>query len=383
MMATTRGGHSAFTGPRLRLARNLRGFTQTDLGGLVGVSHQFIGYVESGHKQPGDVVAQALGDALGFDLNFFSLPPAEEFRDEECFFRRRHSTPLFVKNQVLAHASLFGELIAYLETLLVLPEQRIPTLRTGNHEEIERAAEQCRLEWGLGLDVPVKNIVRVLENAGVAVTHFEGLSDKVDAFSRLGRRSIVVLNDKTPSRSRWDLAHEWGHLVMHGGLSTETTNSEEEANKFASAFLLPRAGFVSEFPRSGRVNWDALMRLKERWRVSLAALIRRAFDLHLINALQYRQAYKTLSFRGWLRSEPGEFAPDEPELVHAAFAELARGLGIQPAHIAEALRWRRDTFRRITGLEVPDENLPHLGDREKIVDLARLRAMRAKDVRLP
>ena len=43
MATTAKGVTKRFTGARLRLARHHRALTQTDLGALVGVSHQFIG----------------------------------------------------------------------------------------------------------------------------------------------------------------------------------------------------------------------------------------------------------------------------------------------------------------------------------------------------
>ena len=353
MTTAAKGVTKRFSGARLRLARHLRGLTQTELGGLVGVSHQFIGYLETGSKAPNDVLARALGAALGFDVEFLYLSAPEESRDEECYFRRRSSTPVPVRNQVLAHTTLFSELLAYLELKLQLPEPTSPTIRVANREEIEQAAERCRMLWGLGRDVPIKNIARVLENAGVAITSFAGLSDKVDAFSRFGQPSVIVLNEKTPSRSRWDIAHECGHLIMHGGMNAEMAEAEGQAHWFAGAFLLPRAGFVREFPRSHRIDWDTFLRLKGRWRVSLAALVRRGYDLGLIDALWYRQAYKYMSVHGWLKHEPEEFEPEPPELIEIAFRELRQTFGITPAEVAKSLCWNRDTFVTITGIELP------------------------------
>ena len=367
-MTTAKGLTKRFTGPRLRLARHLRGLTQTELAGVVGVSHQFVGYLETGAKEPNGVLAHAFGAALGFDVDFFYLPAPEESRDEECYFRRRHSTPVAVRNQVLAHTTLFGELLAYLQLKLQLPESSLPTIRVTNREQIEHAAERCLTLWTLGRDVPIKNIARVLENAGVAITRFEGLSDKVDAFSRVGQPSVIILNDKTPSRSRWDLAHECGHLVMHGGMSAETVEAEQEAHSFAGAFLMPRAGFVREFPRARKIDWDVLFRLKRRWRVSLAALVRRAYDLDLIDALRYRQAYKYMSVHGWLKDEPEEVEPEPPELIDVAFRELRRTFGITPAEVAKSLYWNRATFVTITGVELPAVT-PTAETNDNVVDI--------------
>jgi Zn-dependent peptidase ImmA (M78 family)/DNA-binding XRE family transcriptional regulator len=359
-----------FTGARLRLARHFRGFTQAELGKIVQVSHQFVGYTESGQREPSEVVVAAFGEALAFEADFFYLPPSEELLDEECNFRRRQTTPLAARSQALAHAALFGELVAYLETQLHLPAQKIPTVRVRDAEEIERAADRCRMEWGLGLDLPIKNVVRVVENSGVPITRFGEISHKVDAFSRRGKRSVVVLNDKTPSRSRWDVAHEWGHLVMHADSGSPTDDLEREADRFAGAFLLPRAGFVREFPLVRKWNWETMFRLKERWRVSLAAIIRRAFDLRLIDAIQYRRAYKYMSMSAWLKHEPHEFNGEEPELVRVAFAELEKSFGIRPLNAAQALLWRPSTLRSISGIDIGQDRPTAPSARTNIVNLS-------------
>lgn len=368
-MTTPAAPDERFCGARLRVARSLAGLTQVELADKVKTSSAFLSYMEAGQRELTPVLGAAIADVLDVEVGFFWLPPPREFRDDECFFRRRKSTTMSVRNQVLAHATLFGEMLNYVEEMLSLPEPDLPTVRVKTLEEIERAAERCRLQWGLGLDVPVTSMTRVVENAGVPITRFEGLSDRVDAFSRLGTRHLIVLNDKTPSRTRWDLAHEMGHLVMHCGLHADVEELEDQANRFASAFLLPRSGFAREFPRFTRWSWEPLFRLKERWRASLAAIVRRAFDLRLITALQYRTAYKYMSWKGWLRAEPFEFSAEPPELVSVAFAELKQSFAIGASDMASVLRWRPGTLLRIAGLIVEPEGAPTR--RAKVVRLAK------------
>jgi Zn-dependent peptidase ImmA (M78 family) len=246
--------------------------------------------------------------------------------------------------------------VSYLDTHLNMPHQHLLSLRTQDVEGIEQAADRTRAAWGLGGDVPIKNVTRAVENAGVPVTRFDGLSDKVDAFSHFGQRSLIVLNDKAPSRTRWDIAHECGHLSLHVGADASMVASlEAEAHRFAGAFLLPRAGFVREFSSMARWNWESLLRLKMRWRVSLAALVRRAFDLRLIDALRYRYAYKYMSVQGWLRHEPDELEAEEPELIHNAFTQLAK-IGTSASDVAAHLFLTVDTLRDVVGPAIiPDE----------------------------
>jgi Zn-dependent peptidase ImmA (M78 family)/transcriptional regulator with XRE-family HTH domain len=345
-----------FSGARLRLARAFNGWTLAELGERMATSHQYIAYLESGQKTPNEMTVDALADATSFAPAFFYGERFEEFRDEECHFRKRSTTPVSVRTRVLAHGTLFGMLVQYLERSLKLPANKVLTIRARSTEEIEQATERCRVQWGLGRDLPIKNLTRALEHAGVVVTRFRDCQ-KVDAFSReaASHRHVIVLNTEkdAPSRTRFDLAHECGHLVMHGGTTTGDVETEKQADQFASALLLPRTGFAREFPRTPHFEWDELLRLKARWGASVAAMIRRAHDLRIIDAAQYRRGYKALAAKGWLKGEDGEGEFEEPELVRISLEKLEKHRGQSPAHVCTQLEWRPLTFERITGVTIP------------------------------
>ena len=375
---------SEFSGSRLRLARAFKGLTQAELGELVAVTHQYVGYLEAGHKVPTDVLVDALAHVCGFEPSFFFGAPVEEFRDEDCHFRRRAATPVSVRTRVLAHGTLFAMLVAYVDEALSLPEDTVPSIRVETREDVERAAESCRDRWGLGKDVPIKNLTRAVERAGVVVTLFEGSSTKIDAFSRSGKRSVIVLNtDKgSPSRTRFDLSHETGHLVMHGGRITGDADSEAQADQFGSAFLMPRAGFAREFPRKARLDWPVLFRLKKRWGASVAAIVRRAYDLRLIDPATYQRGYKYMAAQGWLRGEPDELVEEHPEIIRLSLEQLEKHLGATALDVCKMLRWTAETFLDVTGIDVPDYQSPP-GDHGGVVQLALIRAEQATGGRPP
>ncbi|MCH6544747.1 MAG: ImmA/IrrE family metallo-endopeptidase, partial [Deltaproteobacteria bacterium] len=86
----------------------------------------------------------------------------------------------------------------------------------------------------------------------------------VDAFSFWhGARPCIFLNPskRSASRSRFDIAHELGHLVLHADAAPGSPIHEKEANAFASAFLLPRETFGSECPT--QLSWSDFWKLKE------------------------------------------------------------------------------------------------------------------------
>lgn len=76
---------------------------------------------------------------------------------------------------------------------------------------------------------------------------------------------------------------------------------EQQAHKFAAAFLLPESRFCSEF----RVpTLDALRPLKQKWKVSIGAMLMRAGFLGLLTDDQSTRLWRTYARRGWKRREP-------------------------------------------------------------------------------
>jgi Zn-dependent peptidase ImmA (M78 family) len=184
----------------------------------------------------------------------------------------------------------------------------LPQIPASTSEEIETAAER-RTHWKLGIDTPLLQIENVVEDAGVVIVRHIVKSKKVDTFSRYGRMTIIFPNQEIQGRSHWnfDIAHELGHLILHRGIPTGTFEAERAADRFASAFLIPRGAFEHEF-QAESFSWDHVYKLKVRWQMRAAAIVRRAYDLRVLDAVGYRKAIKYMSARGSTKIEPYERA---------------------------------------------------------------------------
>ncbi|MFX4717515.1 ImmA/IrrE family metallo-endopeptidase, partial [Acinetobacter baumannii] len=87
---------------------------------------------------------------------------------------------------------------------------------------------------------------------------------------------------RSACRERFGIAHELGHFSLHIGVLTGDRLTETQANRFASALLLPRTTFATESRiamRGSRLNWQGLSELKLRWGVSKAAILFRGRQL--------------------------------------------------------------------------------------------------------
>jgi Zn-dependent peptidase ImmA (M78 family)/transcriptional regulator with XRE-family HTH domain len=352
-----------FSGERLQLARDFRGLTQKELGRQVAVSGPFISNCESGKKTDlSDDLVEACAEVLGFDRGFFFRTVEDLFLEAECNFRHRRTSLERDKTQIRAHATLLGMVVQQLRGHFNFPAVNLPKIRATTLEEVESAAEKTRTHWGLGLDRPLSQIGRVLEHAGVMIVRHLAQSRKVDAFSRQGKTTVIFLNSAIASSSRWnfDIGHECGHLVMHYGIHTGDLQTEEQADRFASAFLMPRKAFAREFQASS-FSWPHIFDLKRRWHTSAAAIIRRAYDLGLIGAAQYRRSYQYMSFKGWTKGEPQEPHFQEPELLPTALAALGTKVDLTVAQLCSDLQFTPETFKEVTGVDVP-KNAPKMAD---------------------
>jgi len=345
-----------FVGERLQLAREFRDLTQKQLGDKVAASHALVSLCESGKRtDPAADLVEAFGTVLGFEVDFFYEPNGEIFQEHECSFRHRRSTPERLKTKIRAHASLLGMVLERLRRHFKFPPLNIPKMPASTDQDIERAAEQARQHWGLGIDAPISDIGRVMEHAGVFLVSHLAESSQVDAFSRDGSTAVIFLNQGVQSTSRWvfDIGHECGHLVMHSGIQTGTEETEAAADRFAGAFLLPRVAFAREF-RTSPFSWKHVFNLKKRWKASAAAIIKRAYDLRLIDAVEYRQSFKYMSARGWRKGgEPNEPDFKGPELLSTALSALGTKIELTVEQLCRDLHFAPETFLILTGVSVP------------------------------
>ena len=183
-----------------------------------------------------------------------------------------------------------------------LPKAKLPDLHLFDPQQ---AAQMLRQEWGLG-EKPISNMIQLLESKGVRVFSLAENTAHVNAYSLWRKHTpYIFLNTfKSAESSRFDAAHELAHLVLHqdGGVSGRT--AEEQANRFASAFLMPKYDVLSALPCV--YNLRQLIFEKKRWRVSLAALNYRVHELNLLSDWKYRGFCIEIMKNGYNKNEPSE-----------------------------------------------------------------------------
>lgn len=330
-------------GANIRLARQFQGLSLADLGERLDISKQFLSRVETGAEPVSNALESALLDELGvlpeFLRNFDPMPLTEE----QCHFRKQLTTKVALRHYARARGEMLKRLVLVMDQYLELPAYNIAEADPTSEEAIERGAEQCRSQWGLGWG-PIGNMTRVAENAGAVVMHVNGIAPEVDAISFATRRPVIALNGiaRSACRVRFGIAHELGHLALHIGVLTGDRLTEGQANRFASAFLLPRASFLAEYHlalRRTRLSWDGLSELKLRWGVSKAAILYRGHQLGVFSDEQMRSGYISLKRRGEAlgEHEDKDMVIEKPEVVSDGLCVLAEQLQVPLAAVARQM----------------------------------------------
>lgn len=313
-----------FRKERLTLAREFRGLTKVELAARINKSASAISQFETGRTRPDVPTLAALQLVLQVPLAFFATSLHEPLlATDSAFFRSLRSATQKERRSLLAHGSIISSVVRELEPVVQFPQVQLPFLDVdlSSVVAIEAAADELRRHWNLGLG-PIGSMVTLLEAHGIMVAEVPHPCAAVDAFSvRTTYRPLVFLvGSHPPSRSRFDAAHELGHLTIHADVVAESHDVESQAHRFGSAFLAPRESFLRECPKF--LNFDHLYELKRRWGMSVQALVRRCYDLGVFSEATYRRAFVRLSQMGQRTLEPHEPPREEPSLLHQALALL-------------------------------------------------------------
>jgi Zn-dependent peptidase ImmA (M78 family) len=296
------------------LARELRLWSQADLAGVLQLSPAAVSQFENGTSRASEESLRRLSLALNVPPGYLTL----RFSDtHEGFFRSLRKSSVAHRRRARAIAHVAHDVATISGHLAPARLDSIPVLDVDtSREEVAAVATSIRKRWQLPAG-PIDNVVTLLEERGVLVMRSTLQSADVDAFSLpFPDHPVVVLGaDKQDrARSRFDAAHELGHLVMHGEQIWGLKQIEDQAHWFSAEFLMPRADIYDDLPTT--IDWPQLFSLKQRWQVSLAALLMRSRTLGRLSPEQYLTAIKAASARGWRRSEPvplGE--PEQPQLI--------------------------------------------------------------------
>ena len=323
---------------RLKALRILDGLSQEELAESLGISKQYVSQMEKGRRQP-----RVDFSPLGYSKERLADLPTMTMPMHRQLARTRVSSSARAKEIVRLAGEIYQSLRHEINVADRLDYADYPQSPQGFNDVEDLAIDTRVAVLGVEESGPIKRLTSIVERAGIALTPILGMDGVFGLSSWVGDEAqpVVGLNPEVSGeRFRFSLAHEIGHLVMH---SKSHDLAEDEAHRFAGALLFPQEDFVEAIPK--RPNLSDFLALKESWGMSVAALVRRAYDLQLMDSTRYRSLQVQTSSRWGRKSEPNDSTPVPggviPKMIERQGGVVAAAdqLGIRASHIVLTIDW--------------------------------------------
>lgn len=326
-----------FNGEMLTLARQTRKMSQADTIAALGgrITQGTLSKLEHGLIQPDESLARALAKALRIKPSFFDDPSYVRSLPVS-YHRKRQKLSAKDEGAIHGQSEIFRLNVRKLLESIELEHRRkpVPHLDVDIHSgQIEKIAQSVREHWDLPRG-PIKSVTKLMEDSGIVVIPFNFGTTLMDGFAQRSTDSLPAIvfinNAQSLDRYRFSLAHELGHLTMH---LTPTPNQEIEANKFASAFLMPKSDIQSHL---NNLSIQKLQELKMHWGVSMQALIYRSWELGMISDRSRKYYFIEMNKRGWREKEPVDVvASEKATALRDVMATYVDELGYSTSEISD------------------------------------------------
>ncbi len=311
----------------------------------VKVSHATLANYEAGRSQPTMEVLAALATIYQRPPNWFlsdSLTLTNvRYRNRKS--RVRHGDLVRYES----HAVKWLQAYRALEKTLNNPLRGdLVGFRFSPNESGAQCAARLRKELKLRVEDKVISVVDLLERLGVrAIELPTGVAIDGLAASAAGEYVVVLNSTVSSDRARLNTAHEIGHILAGDCDANDMDNrelNEDRAFDFASHLLVTQKMLEQAFREQSMVR---LVQFKERFGISVAAMIYRAQQSGLLSEPMAKRIWKEINRRGWKQFEPGNVAEDRAVRFERLLDEalLAERLTLEQA--AELSGVRADELR--------------------------------------
>lgn len=327
-----KGGTPLFIGKSLTNIRILHEFSRAQLAKEIGVTEQAVWQYENGYVSPKLEIVNKMKSLFKVKSSYFYRNDllengnlADNIRIQSIAYRSETINSTIKTQSELVHVKFLDAFIKKIAKKIKYPPNILLGLRRkvikflnsnqdlDREEQIKAIAILARDEIRLPHNTN-KNLLFYLEKAGAFVFE-KSIGDTIDAYSLWTEDDypyiVIGTIKKSAARRNFDLAHELGHLLLHykvefNILDKQTYKKiEEEANLFASEFLLPEEEFRKDCLNLIKVsNPDSYIDLKMKWMVSLQALAMRANKLEILTHQQFRYFFMSINKKGYRKIEP-------------------------------------------------------------------------------
>lgn len=295
------------------LARASRKLRQAELAPRVGITQGTLSKIEKNELPVNDEVLKKICKVLKYTPNFFcqagsQIPPV-------LSYRRRDKVSQAIVSYIDAVVNVRRIAIQSLLSGSEAKPVSIPVIEVNAKRSPQKIAREVRKQWSVP-DGPLGNLTRLLEKHAVIILRMDFETEHLLSRTILteDNHPVIVYNKNLlADQLRFTLAHELGHLVMHAFCHVDAErNIIHEANLFAAEFLMPERDISEQLKdikalKKIDVIVPALGQLKQKWGVSMQALVYRANDLGLIEENRKNVLIGSFKKMGIKKREPKEF----------------------------------------------------------------------------
>ncbi|TDM28737.1 ImmA/IrrE family metallo-endopeptidase [Macrococcoides caseolyticum] len=369
-----------FIGKNLNTIRMLRGYSRKELAGKINVTEQAIWQYEVKNLMPDIKNIYDLSQIFNVKTNFF-LNDTHKIFDDDLNVKRSHiafrSLNHNINNKIIykqhMQAVFLNNLTNLLYGFLKVPDSLFIKLssevqniieKSGSRNDIIAEVAKVARNYLMPNEYSSKDLLFNLEKSGIII-YEKQIDEDADAYSfwtEDKKHAFIILgNDKNIAvRRSFDLSHELGHLLLHQNVEFELLDTkeyrviEEEANIFASMFLLPEDEFKKDFDQiNKKSNPDSYIMIKEKWFVSYQMIAVRAYKLNLISQQQYRYFWMSINKKGYKKREPldDKLIIDRPMKIKSIFKLLFNNNIINIEKVLEEMHVEIDFLSEYTGIE--------------------------------
>jgi Zn-dependent peptidase ImmA (M78 family)/DNA-binding XRE family transcriptional regulator len=280
---------SKVIGENLRRLRESRALTQSQVADSAGISRITYRNIESGESIPKVSTLQSIASGTGVKLQDL-LVPVRTLKK----VRFRASKKMNNRDKILTEVAGWLDDFNFLEKRLhdrrQYPFNGLPLDATNDsRSRAISAAAVARKKLGLSETMPIRDIAGLFESHGIKIYPIRIASDGffgLSVASEEGGPAIVVNVWDRISVERWifSAAHELGHLLLHLDAFNveeivEDNRQEEEANIFASHFLMPEHTFMKEWNNASGLSFvDRVFKVKRIFQVSYKSVLYRLVE---------------------------------------------------------------------------------------------------------
>ena len=258
-----------------------------DLAKIIGVSHTAVNKYEKGILSPNKKMIRKMARIFKVKTQKLVTDSSVEINIKDIKYR--DDEKITKKNKDLAEYLTKEKLEKYSKLLEYFPDERfryfeIEKFRENVHSlgDIEQIASNVRRKLGVG-ELGIFNLLELLENNGLIILFIEPMAGFTAQEGYILEKYlfITLCTESSGDKERISLSNELARLILD--IKDPDLSIDRVISRFTEEFLISRDIIFSDLGKKRKkLSFYELVKLKEKYRLSMATIILRALHLKII-----------------------------------------------------------------------------------------------------